>query len=219
MPPRVRYISIEGIVGSGKTTTLEGLPSVLSPSAIACLPEPVHAFAQYGNAHNPLTLSYDDPMRNAAVAQIHIMRESCKYYNEQLMDSGFTGKPIVISERSVLSPEAFIRAQWHAGVYTDFVRDFLLSELRETNATCIKPDAIIYLDVPPAQCLYRVLERNRSGEKGCDIVFLRGLQYGHQDMLSEMDIPIVKISPSYDMSPHEVCTQVAAAIQKTVADA
>jgi deoxyadenosine/deoxycytidine kinase len=45
------------------------------------------------------------------------------------------------------------------------------------------PDAIIYIDTPAATCLERVEHRGRTCEKEIDLQFLRRLEYAYETML------------------------------------
>jgi len=150
-----RYFAIEGNIGAGKTSVLREI-SKLKPDW-QIVNEPVSAFSHF-QRYNPLCESYDDPEKNAAITQVHIIDSSLAHYRN------FHGRTIV-SERSVLSPKLFIKTNRNMGIFSDFVASFLQNYLHKNlTREHILPDVIYYLDVSPGTCFERTLQRGRIGE-------------------------------------------------------
>ena len=158
-----RYFSIEGNIGAGKTSVLKEIAKLKPEWQI--VNEPVAAFSHF-MSFNPLYESYDNPQQNAAISQLHIIDSSLAHYKN------FHEKTIIVSERSLLSPYMFIKANRHMGIFTDFVATYLHNYL-EKNMTKdhILPNVSFFLDVPPSTCQMRTLKRDRIGEEKCSIHF------------------------------------------------
>lgn len=176
------YIAIEGNIGSGKTTVLKILKDT-QPS-LFCIEEPVSAFEQFSH-HNPLKLSYENPQTNAAIAQHHIIAQACKHYGNKSLLPSRLDHDCMISERSILSPLAFIQNGLLNGTFSSFVSDYLSVELVKKSMNCRPPDFIIYLDVPANRCHFRMLNRGRESEQeGCSQEFLEKLECCYKEVLN-----------------------------------
>lgn len=198
----MKYFCIEGIVGSGKTTTLKQLLS--SSNKYHCIFEPVDQFSKFHN-HNPLSVAYEDPVANAAVAQLHIIEQSISYYTEQFSKNVCD---VVVAERSILSPKVFIKSFHQLNIFSDFVHDYLLSFhenlLKDSNLPF--PNAYIFLDGDPHLLEERILKRNRKSEtKGCHLNLQKILREQYLKFFAQQSVPVVFV-PINDKTPDEVVT-------------
>lgn len=171
------YFAIEGNIGSGKSTLLSTIQRN-NPGNIEAIQEPVKEYSSFtgiGNIHhNPLQESYTDSLRSAGFAQLHILHTSGKYYRRKYQQSQCS---TVVSERSILSPAAFIKAQKQVGNLSAFVADYLEKELgkvHQDSADCF-PDYIIFLDASPELCSQRIDQRSRSEEQGVSMTYLHAV--------------------------------------------
>ena len=157
------YLSIDGNIGSGKTTLLNNLRGVFTK-----IQEPVGLYKSYvsleGHKFDPLMEMYSNPVREAPLAQMHIVNTSKKYYRSQLLSSPFQ---MCVSERSLFSPEVFIRAKREAGQLSKFSEQFLLAHLEKAKRSSRKylPNFIIYLRCDPEISLQRVQNRNKAADE------------------------------------------------------
>ena len=164
VPPRV-YVSVEGIVGAGKSTALHALRSVLCSegreSLLHIYDEPLESMQSYCNGlYNPLQELYADTTSNVTAAQCVISRVVSDYYRRHLKDHVRLYGPNVaaVSERSVLSSFAFVDAYFAAGKLSCFTRDFLSMEHRWRVQDSIMPTHVILLELDPAKCNDRLEE-------------------------------------------------------------
>ena len=173
----VLFISLEGNIGSGKSTTLNQLTDFYH-----LIPEPVHLYNDYDDGkHKPLSLLYSAPESNAALAQLHIQRCCSVWYETELKKSC---SPIVVSERSLsASPKVFIQCQQNVGIFSAFVADFLRQEnddLISKHQSDSLPQYYIYLSCPPEVAYERVKQRERECESEITLNYLTGLFKAHE---------------------------------------
>ena len=123
------YFSLEGIVGSGKTTVLRLLVGCFIRERNVChvVTEPVNSFTNFkGGAYNPLLEMQRDPSQNIVAGQMHVLNESRRHY------SSFIGNfPLVMSDRSIFSSYVFIDCYFCKGFFTPFSKDFIANLWKE----------------------------------------------------------------------------------------
>ena len=150
------YVAIDGNIGCGKTTLLKNLTF---NENFKIIPEPVEAFSSF-KQYNPLLSMYQDPVKNASCAQMHIIDTSQKYYQTKVAQSQ---KPYNISERCIFSPSIFIEAKKEMKELTSFCADYIHTyhdNLISKNQ--IFPDKIIFLHCEPNISKERIQKRNQD---------------------------------------------------------
>ena len=100
------YFSIEGITGSGKTMVMSWLGDLLETDGykFKLVPKPVNDFKQW-KTYDPLVECYQNCNQSAAMAHMHIMNTSLRHYSQNIIMARCTGSDLIISDRSILSPE------------------------------------------------------------------------------------------------------------------
>lgn len=196
------FISLEGNIGSGKSTTLD-----LLPSAYGKIPEPVSSFGEFAG-FNPLKLAYENPTECASMCQLHIM--DCMVKNFELNK---TSAIVTVSERSLHSTGAFILAQEKMGLFHPFVSKYLLKRLEGLLLLSPNPDYTIFLSSPPELCKKHVEARKRAGEGEISIEYLRTLDsvMFNEFQRKNNNITIVLTE---DMSKEEVACKVNVVISQ-----
>lgn len=174
-----KYVSVEGLIGSGKSTLCRGLSEF--ESQFITLQEPVHIYQNY-RGYNPLELAYTDPLRNSAVTQIHIIQSSFHYYSNFLKEKSQI-YPYLISERSLFSPNVFVEANRAMGIFSNYVADFLIDYAKNKQRKSLVPDVLVYIKVDPVTCMQRIHDRARSGEEHCSLKYLNHLEQAYLDYI------------------------------------
>lgn len=214
-------ISIEGNIGAGKTSVLEYLESLRKHNMdirslfSTCL-EPLNDYTIFKLSghlavrnspvviHNPLKNLYHHPTTDAAIAQLHFMKASFKYFKRECCYFRNETDRTLVTERSYPTSKCFIDLYNRQGLFTPFVNDFLLNEFRPME--CV-PHYMIYLDVPPEVCLERIQKRQRAGEENMDLQTLTLF-----DQVMHDNLPIhnksLKVSVDRQDSVEEVALQV-----------
>lgn len=185
-------ISIEGNIGTGKSTILANLKihldNVMPGNQILFLKEPVDIWESIKDEHGHTILEkfYKDQKRYAFTFQVmaYISRLS-------LLKRAIKENPeceIIIIERSLIADKnIFMQMLYDDGqvemmefeIYNRWYREFI-EEYRV--------DSIIYLDSDPEICSERINRRNRNGEDGIPLSYLQKCRDYHQRWLVDTKI-------------------------------
>lgn len=165
-------ISIEGNIGSGKTTLIREIQK-LGRNDLRLIEEPVREWQESGLLRD----YYQNPSKYAYEFQTTALTAFSNY------DNNFK---INVQERSVLSAyHIFTQAAAEAGHISERqVRQ--LKKILDAQQSCSKPiDAILLLNVPPEQALQRIVKRGRAEESSISIEYLNTLNRLHLDLISK----------------------------------
>ena len=217
------YFSLDGIVGSGKTTMLEWLKEMLLEDGhtFYLIPEPVDKFKKK-MTYNPLEECYNCPEKNAAMAQMHIMDESVKHYTEEVMKARKMKLDLVLSERSIISPLIFTEAYFLHDIFSAFTKDSIdMMWGDETgddaDVAAVKTDVIIFLKVPPIDVRTRLRKdsasSSRSEKERCFLTsshatFLDCHDEACERFMELTDIPYHVVSLMKNTTPREAAQRV-----------
>lgn len=158
--------SVEGNIGSGKSTTLDNFQKYVEEkelkSKIEIFKEPIELFQKIGDSSiNPLELFYKD-RKQTFFLQNHILDVLRDRVEEILASS----KEIILTERSLDSTEIFISANQKFLKREENV--FLLEKLKKIRARYFKcqysSNAVFFLDVKIPNLLARIQKRGRIEE-------------------------------------------------------
>jgi thymidylate kinase len=153
------YISIEGIIGCGKSTLI----SKLMKGDWITLAEPLDSFTSFGGHYNPLYLVNKEPSLNAGFAQLHFIDQTKQFFKWNLPPPS-EKETIVLSERSMWSSLVFSRALYSLNYVSPFAYDYICYHWERCCRSIRFPDHIFFLDVAPSECEKRVMNRAREEE-------------------------------------------------------
>lgn len=171
------WISIEGSIGSGKTTFIEKvLPHLSRPYTV--IPEPVEQWEEMGI----LKKSYTDPA--------YVFPAQCVFFNTRIdsIRERYQSDRINFSERSPFTDRIFWSIQDHS-LYPDLESTYLglwtkWQELLTAKHPNLKhPKLIIYLKAPVSVCHDRILERGRESESTIKRDYLNRVDDAHDHYL------------------------------------
>lgn len=171
---RSRSVSIEGNIGVGKSTAIELAKSAHDskrfnfPPIHKFLKEPIELYTNWEDLFNPLKEMYENKS-NIAISQLHIMRESQRYFSSGLERCSSN----IVTERCYLSTLAFLETYYKVGVFSKFVYTFLKEEWLQLVSKALIPDGIVFLDSTPELCYERIKKRKRDGEENVTLEFLQ----------------------------------------------
>ena len=176
-----KYISIEGILGAGKSTLMDLLEEKLA--TFNFLKEPLDLLEKFSGdqAINPILEMYQDPEKSMALFQSYVL----DVYEGRLNEHHDKGK--VIMDRGLDSVMIFskLNTQYYSGFGFSYLHD---KYLKIKNKHFSNPDdapifgvgatnAVIFLQVSPEQALERVKSRNRTYEKDMSLDYLQRLDH------------------------------------------
>lgn len=165
-------ISIEGNIGSGKTTLVTNICTYTIYNTVF---EPIDKYINFKN-HNPLVNLYTSPHTDAGIVQSYLINESFKYFNLLFAEANLKKDQITFSERCFQSTRQFIDLYNNKKYFTPFVESFLKNQYNDLNLKSIEPDIYIYLENDVKKCYSNIQKRQRIGESNIPFSHLEHLQ-------------------------------------------
>lgn len=172
-------ISVNGNIGSGKSTLMDNLAKAATGETklFDLIPEPIESWKPW------LNLFYADPKRYAYSFQSVVLLHQMIQY-EFICESQKMMKPMVLFERDPLvSHHIFAQTLLEDGSIHPLEME-VYREMYRRKFHWI-PDYTIYIQTPPELCLERIHERNRSSEGGIPLDYLRKLHTHHERLFIE----------------------------------
>jgi len=180
----MRIFSIEGNIGSGKSTFLKKLEFYYAKNNnFIFLQEPVDNWNEIvdSNGVNILTKYYADQSRYAFSFQMMAFITRLKQISETIKK--YKNKDVTIfTERCIFTDrEIFARMLYDEGKIED-VEYMIYLKWFDYFVKDIKINGIIYIKTYPSVCMRRIQKRNREGED-ISVDYLINLHNYHQDWL------------------------------------
>jgi deoxyadenosine/deoxycytidine kinase len=193
MTKRMPYIiSIEGNIGSGKTTLIHHLDGLWGCSGkdekrYVFLREPValwESVQESSTGENILQKFYKDQCRYAFPFQILAYMSFYKQLTDEIKKAG--EDTIIICERSMQSSRAiFAKMLNENGTIEDI--NYQILEMFYRQIDDIPLNAIIYLDTDHTLCNERIRNRARLGESDIPMEYLERCNQYHRNWLSDIE--------------------------------
>ncbi len=179
-----RFITIEGNIGTGKTTVCKLLAKENNLKLV------LESFAD-----NPfLPFFYDNAERYAFPVELFFMTERHKQLSENVIQSDLF-QQTVLADYFFLKTVLFAKNNLNKNEFRLFQRLFKI-----LNDTFPKPDLLIYIHRPVEVLLKNIKARNRSYEQNITATYLESLQNAYFEYFKmEQDIPIL-ILESHDIN-------------------
>ena len=181
----VKIISIEGNIGSGKSTIIERLKN--DNHKYTFLPEPVDTWTTItdGNGVNIIEKYYSDQKRYAFSFQMmaYITRLS------QLRNAAKHGG-VIITERCLFTDRyIFAKMLYDTGKIEDIEYSIYLRWFDEFLDECTI-SGLIYIKTDPVVCSERIAQRNRKGED-IPLSYLEDCNRYHEEWVNNTTLPIL----------------------------
>ena len=169
-------ISVNGNIGSGKSTIMEYLSQACSQERklFDLIPEPIESWRPW------LRLFYENPSRYAYSFQSVVLLHQMIQY-EFICQSHSMLSPIVLFERDPLvSHHIFAQTLLEDGNIHPLEME-VYREMYRRKFHWI-PDFTIYIQTPPEQCQERIQKRNRTSENTISLEYLKKLHQHHETL-------------------------------------
>jgi deoxyadenosine/deoxycytidine kinase len=189
-----KYIfSIEGNIGSGKTTIIHHLQRLYKD--VILVEEPVKDW-QNLEGENLLKKKNEDLNRWGYSFEAYVLITKMN----ELTKIADSDKKIVLIERCMLTDKAFFDVNVQNGFSTP-MEEAMFQNLFEFLSRNIYPklSGIIYLDTPVEECIKRMEERGRKEEKSIKADYLTQLDEHFKQVVNESGIPTLYLNGKYDL--------------------
>ena len=189
-----KYIfSIEGNIGSGKTTIIHHLQRLYKD--VLLVEEPVKDW-QNLEGENLLKKKNEDLNRWGYSFEAYVLITKMN----ELTKIADSDKKIVLIERCMLTDKAFFDVNVQNGFSTP-MEEAMFQNLFEFLSRNIYPklSGIIYLDTPVEECIKRMEERGRKEEKSIKADYLTQLDERFKQVVNESGIPTLYLNGKYDL--------------------
>lgn len=194
----IKIISIEGNIGSGKTTLFEKLKKDIRDPNVVFLREPVDIWNHITNKENEniLTKYYDNQEKYAFAFQTLILQTRSQLFQDIMRNPNIK---LIICERSIQADkDIFAKMLYNDGK----MDDIMFSTYKYFyNQIKIPLSGVVYINTDAFECKNRVHIRNRKGEtmslgylKKCEAYYEEWIQYhDHISITSVYDKEKVQI--------------------------
>ena len=190
-----KYIfSIEGNIGSGKTTIIHHLQEIYGDQVVL-VEEPVKDW-QNLKGENLLKKKNDDLNRWGYSFEAYVLITKMN----ELTKVAFSDKKIILIERCMLTDKVFFDLNVENG-FSNPMEEAMFKNLYEflSNNVYPKLSGIIYLDTPVEECINRMIKRGRKAEKSLTKEYLTQLDNNFKKVIKESGIPYLKLNGVYDL--------------------
>lgn len=187
------YISIEGNIGTGKSTLLNILENNLGTNNCVFSQEPVDKWTQYvepSEDENILSKFYKDKKRWGYTFQT----VTFKTRTQRILNARKQNKNI-ISERCILTDKnVFAQSLYNSGEMSDMEWQ-IYNEWHTwlTDSFEMRPDVIVYLKASPETSFKRLQIRNRKEESLVLKDYIYIIDKYHNNWLKNTNIPVITI--------------------------
>lgn len=183
-----RIFTIEGNIGSGKSTIIEKLKNKLNNfNEFIFLPEPVDEWNKIKDNSGVTILEkfYNDKKRYSFSFQM--MAYITRLIQLRKAIDSAPDNAIIITERCLLT-DRYIFAQmlYDTGFIEEIDFRIYLSWFDEFNTFYY--GGVIYIQVSPDICLERIKKRNRKGEESIPLEYLQSCHDYHEKWLNNMKL-------------------------------
>lgn len=181
-------LSIEGNIGSGKSTVLRTLKE--SCPDWTFVDEPVSEWLSLRNEHGEslLELFYKDKKRWSYTFQNVAVLHRFKKLRHALDTIDRTKPQVIIMERSLLTDKMIFAKMLNRDGFIDGLEQQIYNEWFTHLDAMVPPvDAYVYIHTGPQLCLERISKRARDGESIIPLEYLEELDQYHRSWLFEGD--------------------------------
>lgn len=193
------YISLEGNIGSGKTTLFNILEKIYKDKKF--IKEPVSEWRKIkdNNDKNILELFYENPKKWSFSFQICVLNTKIeKLAKLNLLEDN------IISERSILTDKNCFAKQLYEDMCIGNIDWKIYNGLIKNIDTSLIPKAIIYLKCSPEVCFKRIKIRNRKEEVNLDLNYLKKIDKKHTEWISNINMPVLEIDANINYLENDI---------------
>lgn len=188
-----KIITIEGNIGSGKSTMINRLRSMYEN--VVVIDEPVDQWLAMKDENDKslLELFYSDMNRWSYTFQNSAF--ITRYLNAyQAIQNNQSSNTVFISERGILTDRYVFASMLKDNGNLSSIEWQLYTKWFDHFQTLINIQGIVYIDTPSDVCSERIKKRNREGENNIPLTYLQSLEKYHLDWINSTNLPVLRIS-------------------------
>lgn len=191
-------ISIEGNIGSGKSTILSLLKDKYSDNSnVIFVDEPVSEWNSIkDNGKSILELFYSDKEKFSFTFQILAYITRLRKLLEVLKDSK---DKVIVCERSIYTDKNVFAKMLHQQKYISDMEWKTYNYWFDTFKEQTNLDYIIYVKTNPEICLNRIKKRNRTGESDIPLEYLLHCDELHSEWLEKTEKNVIFFDGNQDL--------------------
>lgn len=180
----VKIVSIEGNIGSGKSTLIKQLNTDLNLKNVLFLPEPVDVWNEIKDTNGVTILEkyYLDKLRYSFSFQMmaYITRLS---QIKKIIQENDNPDLILITERCLYTDRYVFAKMLYDTHFIEEIEYSIYLRWFDEFKEFTELYAIIYINTTPSVCLERVKNRNRQGEQSIPLEYLTECHKYHEDWI------------------------------------
>lgn len=203
-----RIYSIEGNIGSGKTTIIEKLQKTFenNPNVIF-IREPVDVWETIKDANGETILAkfYKDTAKYAFTFQVMAYSTRLSMLREVIRQNPLC--ETIICERSLDADKHIFEKMLYSDGLIDEVSHQIYQRFYGEFQDEFQLSGIVYIDADAQVCKDRIEKRARAGEETVALDYLEKCQRYHEAWLSdqELNAPVLKIKTNEDVTYDLTC--------------
>lgn len=177
-------ISIEGNIGSGKTTIIEHMKRRLESDKIIFLREPVDLWETIkdpNDGESILVKFYKNPARYAFAFQVMAYSTRLSIIKETIQNNPNCN--MIICERSLDADKNIFAKMLHKDGLMDNIEFQIYNKFYKEYSEQYKLSKIIYIDALPEVCAKRINIRGRTGENNITLEYLEKCRDFHEQWI------------------------------------
>jgi len=185
-------LSIEGNIGSGKSTILK-LLKLKSDESVIFIDEPVSEWQKIENSSgkNVLELFYENKEKYSFTFQILAYITRLRKVLDVIKNSK---DKVVIMERSIYTDKFVFAKMLYDGGFIKEIEWKTYNYWFDTFKDTTKLNGIIYVNTEPEICFERIKKRNRDGESNIELEYLKECHKNHVDWIDNEIINVLRIN-------------------------
>ncbi len=179
-------ISIDGNIGSGKSTIVQKLKDELKhEKSIIFLEEPVNEWIKIKDENkNIIEKFYEDPNKYSFPFQMMALISRFKIINDTINKT--SENSVIITERSLFTDKHIFAKMLYDSNKINTFEYQIYNKWFDEFITKLPEHKFIYLHTTPNTCINRIKTRGRDGEDKIDIDYLNKCNDYHDNMFSQV---------------------------------
>jgi deoxyadenosine/deoxycytidine kinase len=204
MTTKPLIISIEGNIGSGKSTIIEHLEKNLGVNRenVILLKEPLGVWESIKDpvsGENILEKFYQDQAKYAFPFQVMAYASRLSMIRNAIINNPTCS--VIICERSLDADKNIFAKMLHDDALIEDINYQIYLSFCKEYAVEFGLNAVVYIDADAEVCHERIRKRSRQGENGIPLDYLQKCKRYHDEWLGQnINIPILRIKTNQDVS-------------------